>query len=162
MMVAVVAVNLTGLLFGFGGFLQMVGLFIVCGTFAAFSGVSLLSFYQAWQTAHKEMLEGGQHRGLEKAIHASKVQFTATCLGLITGFNFLVLVIAWILLLEFNLFPPIRTMFARYVFDIMYTLIFLDSICNDACTHFLAKFVDEEALTTALEVRKERAARAAE
>ena len=117
----------------------------------------------------KEAEEGGQVEGKAKVLFSAKVQLFSTFFAMATGSVYWV---CWFLGLGLinvedtsrmveGLLNQMHDSHLSIFMVVVPLSVFLDSICNDICAHYIAFSVDDKTLRAAKQVRIERASRAA-
>jgi hypothetical protein len=143
----------------------MIVLFFAAFVFSTIFGfLSLSVFWQAWQATSAELKEGGAAdvENLVRTVQAVKFQFVSAAGAMVTGsFFFLAMGIEQLLVLRsrWNNEPRNQDVATVSIFT-LYVAVFIDSLCNDFCSHTMMFTVFDGSLRLAQEVVQDRAERA--
>jgi hypothetical protein len=148
-------------------FLVMIVFFFFAFLLATYFGAkTCIVFYEAWQATSIELREGGAEDtgDLARTDRAVKIQFLTALGGMVTSMLFFLA----------NGMEQARSLRER-MFDVnpniplaqlsngfLYVTVFVDSICNDLCAHWMMLTVSARSLRNAQSVMEERAERAAQ
>jgi hypothetical protein len=148
-------------------FVAMIFLFFVAFLLATRFGVTIcLVFYEAWQATSEELREGGaaDMATLARTHRAVKIQFLSALGGMATASLFFVA----------NGMEQARSLHGRIYVDekpderlaqlssfFLFVAVFVDSICNDLCSHWMMLTVFDGSLRQAQTVIEDRVERAA-